>query len=384
VRPVLFIALFVAACLHAEETDSFSRVATARVHAAEETDTFSRASTAQVYFEEGLSQVQRENYHGAVNCFRSAIEYDPELAEAQFNLGACYDRLGQFAQARPYYQRALELDQANARLHHLYGMALMRQGLTDEGIAALEQAVYLAPRDIDCLYNLAVGYVAVTQYAMAAASFEQVTSVVPSNSVVWFNLGLAYLYLQRTNDACAAWEHVELDSPVAAEAYYRHGEVALARGDAERAMSDARMALALDPQMEAAQFLCAELHRRARAYRAAVDLLEQLHLRRPSPGTERMLAETYCDWAAEAYAEEEYAQALDRYRQAARFTPTVAAIQIGIARSALGEGRRDVARAALERARLYAAAAADERAIVEIARTLESHTPVAGGTQAQR
>ncbi len=327
---------------------------------------------AQTYFREGLLQVQQQKYRSAIRSFRGAIQHDPGLAEAYLNLGACYERLDQFSKGVPFYEKALSLDDANARLHYLYGSALGRNGELAKAITHLERAVYLAPRNVDYLYNLGVGFAAITQYNLAVSSFEQVTTIVSNNSVVWYNLGLAQLRMNRTNEALEAWEHVEIDAPVAAETYYHLAGVAVSRNDETGAMKNVKMALALNPGLTVAEHLKATLLRRAGKYREAADILERLNVLYRGDEVEGELAGLYGDWAHQAYEQEEYTIALHRYRQAGRFAPTDADIQISVARCALAAGRYVLARETLDRVRRYVRGPAQEEAILALREQLDA------------
>lgn len=56
---------------------------------------------AYVYFEDG-------DYQKAIEMYLSAIEQNPDLFEAYLNLGICYHRQNDYAQARRYLNKVLE------------------------------------------------------------------------------------------------------------------------------------------------------------------------------------------------------------------------------------------------------------------------------------
>ncbi len=329
-------------------------------------------TVARRYFSEGLAQVQERNYHQAIRSFRTATVYDDRLAEAYLNLGACYERLDQFAHGRQYYERALQLDADNPHLHYLYGTALARNGALAAAVPQLERAVYLAPGNVDYLYNLGVGYAALTQYAMSASCFEQVTGLVSNNNVVWYNLGVARLRIGQTNAAEQAFQQVELDAPIAAESHYQLGLLAYGRNDATGALRAAKMASALNPALWEADVLCAEAHQALKQYREASVLLERVYLLHATEELGHKLAALYKMWGAEARAKGDYRVALDRYRQAVRFVPGDAEAHVAVAECAVAAGDAAGAREALERARRHARSVAQEERIQVMAQALRA------------
>ena len=327
---------------------------------------------ARTYFEEGVRQVKRRNYRGAIRAFRSTVQYDPKLAEAYLNIGACYERLNLIEKGIPYFEKALSVDSNNPRLHYLYGAALGRNNKLSACISHLERAVYLEPDNPDYLYNLGVGYVSVTQYANAAICFEQVTGIVSNNGIVWYNLGLAKYRMYHTNEAVEAWKQVEIDSPVAAEAQYHLALAAFNNNDDKTAMETIKMATALKQNMPEAEHLKARILRRSGQYNKAISLLEKIHLQQTDNilDVERELAEFYIEWAKAAVANKEYKTALNYFRQSGRYAPSDADIQIYIAQTALQANEYVVVNEALERALRYAKTPEQEKKINEIKKEL--------------
>jgi len=321
---------------------------------------------AQTYFREGIKQVKRQNYRGAIRSFRSAIQHDSKLGEAYLNLGACYERIGQFEKSIPYFEKAISVDEKNPHLVYLYGMVLGRNDKRKEAVKYLEKAVYMEPKNPDYLYNLGVGYSSLTQYAYAATCFEQVSGMVSNNSAVWHNLGLAKLHLNKTNEAVSAWEKVEIDSPVAAQTLYYLALAAYDRSDYKTAMSKLKMSLALEHNFIDAQYLKADLLGKKKEYSKAIELLEKIYLIKQESEVEKKIALFYVEWAEMSAGQKEYQTALHRFRQAGRFMPKDPDIQINIAEAAFKAEKYNIAKQALERAQDIAVTAKQEELINEL------------------
>jgi tetratricopeptide (TPR) repeat protein len=367
---VLLVLAWTVICFSCLDTAAVRQIAVSTNKTARNART--DALAAQAHFRGGMEQVQRGNYSAAIRSFSSAVKLDPSMAEAYLNLGACFERQGDFKRGKPFYLKAISLEPANARLHYLYGTALIRNGFFADGLTRMERAVYLEPKNMDYLFNLGLGFSTATQFHHAASCFEEVASVVSNESIVWHYLGMTRFMLGQTNQAVAAWEHVEIDSPVAAETYYHLAAIEMSQGRVDSAIARTKLALKLNPGLANARELLAMLHRRKGNYREASNILEDMNLASPSARLEDILASLYREWAEQTYTQQQYRVALDRFRQAGRFRPGSAEIQIGIARSALAIGELDKAKSALNRARRYASTDAEENAVKHLADQLEN------------
>jgi len=349
-------------------------MALAAITAAPPVITATTPPAARASFEEGLALAQQQRYREAIPYFRAATRQDASFAEAFFNLGACHERLDDIAAGMPAYEQALTLDPHNERFHELYGLALLRHGRMDRGVAVLERAAYLAPGKSDILFNLGLAYVAVTQYALAATCFETVAGSVSNASSAWYNYGLARLYAGDTGSATRAFQQVDLDAPVAAAAHYHLAVAALNAGDPTGAVQAARMAAALDGSMVETDEVLAQAYERLGDYQAASRVLERLSVARPSEQTEQALGRVYAAWGAQACAAHKVAVALNRYQQAARCLPGDAEVQLHIAQCAIALERTVLARDALERARGLVVTPAQEERLHALTVTLERQT----------
>lgn len=59
--------------------------------------------------DEGVSHLVQEHWETSNEFFREALEADPDLAVAHFNLALSLDAMGQHAEASEHFRKALEL-----------------------------------------------------------------------------------------------------------------------------------------------------------------------------------------------------------------------------------------------------------------------------------
>jgi hypothetical protein len=92
---------------------------------------------------------------GAVDCYLKSVELNPEVSEAQNNLGALLSRKDP-QKAIPHLNRAIELEPDNAQAHSNLGNALARTGKLQEAISHYTKALELKPDFKQCRRNLKI------------------------------------------------------------------------------------------------------------------------------------------------------------------------------------------------------------------------------------
>ena len=73
-------------------------------------------STAAQHNSDGIVLYESENWSIAKDHFTSAIEADPNLAEAHFNLGLALNKLNLQSEATAHFKKAAELAPANSAI----------------------------------------------------------------------------------------------------------------------------------------------------------------------------------------------------------------------------------------------------------------------------
>jgi protein O-mannosyl-transferase len=109
----------------------------------------------------------------AISHFQTALQINPNDAEARNNLGSAFLETGNLDDAIAQYQEALRINPRHANVHSNLGAALWQKGRTDEAISHFQEAVQIVPDNASYRFNLAKalqqqGRVAeaITQYQM--------------------------------------------------------------------------------------------------------------------------------------------------------------------------------------------------------------------------
>jgi tetratricopeptide (TPR) repeat protein len=142
---------------------------------------------AREAFERAVSAYQaqkksgRFDYDDLLSRFQAALEVDPKLAEAHYNLGCIYEALRQDEQAQRHFQQALairpDLHLAAANL----GGLLARHDKLDEALALYQKALSKDAKNSPVLLNMAAIYQKQKKYDLALQRASEVLLRDPTN-----------------------------------------------------------------------------------------------------------------------------------------------------------------------------------------------------------
>lgn len=136
-----------------------------------------------------------------------ALAPDTEELWRHRNLGkALYENPTTQAQAVEELKKALDLAPGSARERLNYGLALLRAGKVDEGIAELVQVQKQDPSIPHTWFNLGVAWKKASDYDRARAQFERMVALVPDEPISHYNLGVL---LAGSGEAARAMQEFE-------------------------------------------------------------------------------------------------------------------------------------------------------------------------------
>ena len=133
------------------------------------------------------------------------------------NLGkAFYENPTTHAQAVDEFKKALDLAPDSARERVNYGLALLHDGKTKEGIAELEKAQKQDPKIPHTWFNLGIAFKKESEYDQAIQQLEQMIKLAPDEAVSHYNLGYLYKVTNKPELALQFFEKAaKLDASLA-------------------------------------------------------------------------------------------------------------------------------------------------------------------------
>ena len=151
------------------------------------------------YYNRGLDLSQNENYLGAVESLKKAVQMDPDRAEAHRLLGRIYLLyLSKTTEAIESLQTASQLAPDNPAAHQLLGVAYFRRNQYPEATQALHQAIELNPTvspdyPYHPYYDLGMVYLKQGKFDDAIICFERAIELDPDQIRTYYSLGNTYI-----------------------------------------------------------------------------------------------------------------------------------------------------------------------------------------------
>ncbi len=133
------------------------------------------------YVSLGIALARDEDYAEAAGYFEKALEADPGICIAAYNLGLCQYNLGRNGEAVETLMRASELCRDDVDATVSISRMLIELGEVDRGTSMARAALNSSPDNPEALYAAGLGYEAQGRYAEAAALFERALIYLPSS-----------------------------------------------------------------------------------------------------------------------------------------------------------------------------------------------------------
>lgn len=167
----------------------------------------------------GVIRQQQMRYQEALALFDRAIELDPGLEMAYFNRALAHKAMGEAEAALRDYGHLLGQDgQAEAKVWLNRGITRKMSGDIMGALADIEQAMRLAPDDNAVLYKLRGNiFLLLGNYLAAEEDYTRAIGLDPGFAEAYYNRGIARILGYNRPDAC-------LDFRESAELGYGRGE----------------------------------------------------------------------------------------------------------------------------------------------------------------
>jgi tetratricopeptide (TPR) repeat protein len=144
-------------------------------------DSIAAAPTSMAHQNLALVLLRLDRLTEAETHIRTAIQLQPDDAEAHSGLGAVFTRQGKTEEAIAAYREAIRLRPTLAVAHANLGVALASEGRADEGIASLLQAISLDPEQSSWRYRVATLLQEQSRTSEAVQQLEAVLRIDPND-----------------------------------------------------------------------------------------------------------------------------------------------------------------------------------------------------------
>jgi predicted O-linked N-acetylglucosamine transferase (SPINDLY family) len=194
--------------------------------------------SSAAWYLHGMAVLYLGRLEDAVAVFRRALEIDPGMAPALFNLGFALERMGQFEKARATYCRTLEVAPQLADAHNNLGNVLQKLKRHEDALAAYEKAVELMPNLAPFRMNRGDALRDLERLEEAAEAYRAAIELDPTLIEAYVSLAYSLELLERSEESVAVCRQAIERRPECADAHLalanvlrslkRHEEAAVA------------------------------------------------------------------------------------------------------------------------------------------------------------
>jgi tetratricopeptide (TPR) repeat protein len=215
---------------------------------------------AIIYLYSGNAQAFQEDWEAALREYLEAVQTDPQLAEAHYNLGVAFAAQGRLDRAIAAFKEALEHNQRLYEAHFSLGRCYQR--LDDAGRAYIhyDQACNARPQAAEPRYYMGLMHQSHGAHELAQRCFTEALRVEPTFVTPEVQ---DEVLVSRSEEEVAQW-------------YYRLSADLKAQGYAEEAERIYRALLRWRPQEYSACYLLGNLLARARRLDEAIEVYAQI------------------------------------------------------------------------------------------------------------
>jgi tetratricopeptide (TPR) repeat protein len=206
-------------------------------------------------FRAGQAALRQGDFVRATEEFKKVLSLDPNLLEAEVNLGLSYQGLLQYDLAVRHLDKALRERPNLLSLNVVVGMDYIKLGSPEKARPFLERALKLDPSNRDAHEATALYHLSQENFRGAAVEFRQIATLDSDRAEAWFKLGHEYLdlaarlaYTGARLYRESAWGHRFL------------GDILFQRNRWEDAAQEYRKALSIEPRQSGLHTLLGEAY----------------------------------------------------------------------------------------------------------------------------
>lgn len=163
------------------------------------------SDVANLYFTLGKAYFDLGQFDNAVKAYAQALEYDPSLAKAGYNLAHVYLETGRISDAKDILEDLLDDDPENTIVLSTLGWAYYLEGNLTEALAIYQRVSDRLSGDVDALFNTATLLWRLERYDEALDTFLELREIDPTGDYVP-SIAELYELLGESEQAIAYWE----------------------------------------------------------------------------------------------------------------------------------------------------------------------------------
>jgi len=149
----------------------------------------------QCHYNLGLAYYQGDKIEKAIAAYQTALQLEPNFADAYGGLGVIYWRSGDLAAAIRYCQKAIKIAPENIEFHQNLTQIYWQKEMYDRAAIGYRIILELNPSDENALHRLGIILLSKQEYDEAVSCFQKVLQLNPDNALTHGALATAYYTL---------------------------------------------------------------------------------------------------------------------------------------------------------------------------------------------
>ncbi len=271
--------------------------------------TYAHMNLGQILLDEGKTDEARKR-------FQRVIELSPGDAEAYTNIGNAFLREKRFEESAEYYRKALSLRPEEPKMMNNLAVALQETGRREEALTFFQKALSKKPDDAMFLINTGILFLESEKYEVALEYFKRASESNPDDAGVYQLMGDSFAALGNLAEAVKCYGRYLEIKPGSVLLRNEKAMMAAALGDVNKAKSELRTSIQIDPSHPGAYYYLGRLSVERKEYSKAADFFRQSLSLAPDFSDARFqLALTYLRLGDAGQAKREY-ETLRKYDQA--------------------------------------------------------------------
>ncbi|HEY2251705.1 MAG TPA: tetratricopeptide repeat protein [Planctomycetaceae bacterium] len=160
----------------------------------------------------------KQDYDAAALHFERVTRLDPRRGASWVNLGAVYNRMGNYQKAAEVLRRAVQIEKKSGIAYYNLGIAYKHLKQWALAVPAYREAIRLEPKMADAHLNLGNTYSAMNNFAQAASSYKRALELDPGLERAQRGLDKAETELNASKNARSPFGRLVAASPAPATA----------------------------------------------------------------------------------------------------------------------------------------------------------------------
>lgn len=199
------------------------------------------------WFQKGFNAYTHKNIETAILFWQKAIDINPLLSEAYYNLGIAYNDKGNIEMATQLWEKVIEINPKYSNAYVNLGIMYKNKGDLDGAILLYQKANKIDPLNNLPYSNLANAYKLKGDYERSIQYYLKSIRLDPKSALAYTNLGITYYEKGDINNAILSWKKAIVVDPMYSDAYSNLGWAYKLSGDLNNAIIFIEKAIEINP-----------------------------------------------------------------------------------------------------------------------------------------